>query len=172
MKVNSDCNLLTSESTTCADSTPLCFLTTLYLLFKLSTIVTKISSFPILIISPGLNFWETVGSCNFMNVLIPVAAVFPIATVKFVLEVTTPTVLNPSMFLYTEEDIPDISTRSKSKKLWGTVLNAVTCLFLNANVRLLWDTSVVATETTVLPKTSLTLALARLELKLINSLTL
>ena len=52
-----------------------------------------------------------------MNVLIPVAAVFPIATVKFVLEVTTPTVLNPSMFLYTEEDIPDISTRSKSKKL-------------------------------------------------------
>ena len=44
-KVNSDCNLLTSESTTCADSTPLCFLTTLYLLFKLSTIVTKSSSF-------------------------------------------------------------------------------------------------------------------------------
>ena len=76
------------------------------------------------------------------------------------------------MFLYTEEDIPDISTRSKSTKLWGTVLNAVTCLFLNANVRLLWDTSVVATETTVLPKTSLTLALARLESKLINSLTL
>ena len=113
-KVNSCGSLLTSELMLCADSTLLCFLTTLYLLFKSSTTVIKISSFPILIISSGLNFRETVGSSNLMNVLIPVAAVFPIATVSDVLEVTTPTVLNPSMFLYTDEDIPDISTTSKS----------------------------------------------------------
>ena len=113
-KVNSCVNLLTSELTTCADSTPLCFLTTLYLLFKSSTTVIKISSFPILIISFGINFLDPVGSCNLIEVLIPVAAVSPIATVKVVLEVTTPTVLNPSMFLYTDDDIPDISTRSKS----------------------------------------------------------
>ena len=114
LKVNCCGNKLTSVSTLCADSTPLYFLTTLYLLFKSSTTVIKISSFSILIISFDLNFLEAVGSSNFMNVLIPVAAVFPIATVKEVLEVTTPTVLNPSIFLYTADDIPDISTRSES----------------------------------------------------------
>ena len=89
LKVNSCCNLLTSELTTCADSTPLCFLTTLYLLFKSSTTVIKISSFPILIILFGANFLETVGSCNLINVLIPVVAVSPIETAKSVLVVTT-----------------------------------------------------------------------------------
>ena len=99
LKVNSCGNLLTSESTLCALSTPLCFLTILYLLFKKSTVVIKISSFPIFIISSDLNFLDEVGSCNLKEVLIPVAAVFPRATVRVVLEVTTPTGLNPSMFL-------------------------------------------------------------------------
>ena len=52
------------------------------------------------------------------------------------------------------------------------MLNAVTVLFLNANLRLSSVISVVATETTVFPRTSLIFALAALESKLINSLGL
>ena len=79
------------------------------MLFKSSTTVIKISSFPILIISFPVNFLETVGSCSLMNVLIPVAVVLPIATDNLEVTVVTPIVLSPSIFLYNEEEIPLIS---------------------------------------------------------------
>ena len=77
----------------------LCPLLSLYLLLISSWLITKNCSELIKITSSTLNFLDMVGSIKEINVVIPVAARFPMGSDKAEVIVDNPIVLIPSIFL-------------------------------------------------------------------------
>ena len=77
----------------------LCPLLSLYLLLISSWLITKNCSELIKITSSTLNFLVMLGSIKEINVVIPVAARFPIGSDKAEVIVDNPIVLIPSIFL-------------------------------------------------------------------------
>ena len=110
-----------------------------------------------------------VGSEIEINVVIPVVFVLPTETDNDATIDETLIVFKPSADLYNADEIPEISIMSPSTKLWGTVLNAVTCLSKNEKTRFSFTISEDAIDTIFFPKTSFTLELTLGEFKNITS---
>ena len=95
----------------------------------------------------GVKLPFEVGSEIEINVVIPVVFVLPTETDNDATIDETLIVFKPSADLYNADEIPEISIMSPSTKLWGTVLNAVTCLSKNEKTRFSFTISVDAIDT-------------------------
>ena len=124
------------------------------------------------IISLILNVLLFTGVSKFIEVVIPVSDVFPIATDTNDVAVVTPICWIPWIPKYEDEVIPEISTKSLLEKLCNVSLEAVIILSLELKFKLLTVNSTDSTFFISFPDISSTKASTKVSFRLIVSPTL